>query len=221
MSCATGRHSWSSWPSLLFWISFHCPNDGLNPPQESCTISLARAVGRHSRAGTAAEAQRGWLSAMARGHYRTEFHAGPLKVQQRSGSATLAKLGEIKLKHVPLLNTANSSALIRKQKEVLNLMMRTFLLDTYGLTWAQFVKGFGCGGLFVWLLMRSDQPWRTGLPPRRSDSNMLFSSAVSFGACSFNAASARDLAAAMNRSVLSPESKAKLSQQHPPKVWID
>ena len=91
---------------------------------------------------------------MARCHYRTEVHAGPLKVQQRRGSATLAKLGEIKLKQVPQLNTANSSPLIRKHKEVLNLMMRTLSLDTYGLTWAQFVKGFGCGGLAVWLVMR-------------------------------------------------------------------
>ncbi len=48
----------------------------------------------------------------------------------------MQKLGEIKLKQVPQLNTANSSPLIRKHKEVLNLMMRTFSLDTYGLTWA-------------------------------------------------------------------------------------
>lgn len=40
---------------------------------------------------------------------------------------------------------------------------------------------------------------------------MPFSRAVSFGAGSFSAASARDLAAAMNLSVLSPESKAKAS----------
>ena len=66
----------------------------------------------------------------------------------------MAKLGEIKLKQVPQLNTANSSPLIRKHKEVLNLMMRTLSLDTYGLTWAQFVKGFCCGGLAVWLLLR-------------------------------------------------------------------
>ena len=91
---------------------------------------------------------------MARRNYRTEVHAGPLKVQQRKVSKTLAKLGEIKLKQVPQLNTANSSPLIRKHKEVLNLMMRTLSLDTYGLTWAQFVKGFGCGGLALLLLMR-------------------------------------------------------------------
>ncbi len=66
----------------------------------------------------------------------------------------MQKLGEIKLKQVQQLNTANSSPLIRKHKEVLNQMMRTFALDTYGLTWAQFFKGFGLGGLAVWLLMR-------------------------------------------------------------------
>ena len=77
-----------------------------------------------------------------------------LKIANLQRSETLAKLGEIKLKQIPQLNTANSSPLIRKHKEVLNLMMRTLSLDTYGLTWAQFVKGFGCGGLAVWLLMR-------------------------------------------------------------------
>ena len=77
-----------------------------------------------------------------------------LKVPNLQRSETLAKLGEIKLKQIPQLNSANSSPLIRKHKEVLNLMMRTLSLDTYGLTWAQFVKGFGCGGLAVWLLMR-------------------------------------------------------------------
>ena len=77
-----------------------------------------------------------------------------LKVPNLQRSETLAKLGEIKLKQIPQLNTANSSPLIRKHKEVLNLMMRTLSLDTYGLTWAQFVKGFGCGGFAVWLLMR-------------------------------------------------------------------
>ena len=77
-----------------------------------------------------------------------------LKVPNLQKSETLAKLGEIKLKQIPQLNTANSSPLIRKHKEVLNLMMRTLSLDTYGLTWAQFFKGFGCGGLAVWLLMR-------------------------------------------------------------------
>ena len=66
----------------------------------------------------------------------------------------MAKLGEIRLNQIQQLNTANSPLLIRKHKEVLNLMMRTFQLDTYGLTWAQFFKGVGLGGLAVWLLMR-------------------------------------------------------------------
>ena len=68
--------------------------------------------------------------------------------------AKVAKLGEIKLKQLPQLNTANSSPLIRMHKELLNLMMRMFALDTYGLTWVQFFKGFGLGGLIVWLWMR-------------------------------------------------------------------
>ncbi len=46
----------------------------------------------------------------------------------------VVKLGEIKLKQIQQLNTANSPLLIRKHKEVLNLMMRTLQLDTYGLT---------------------------------------------------------------------------------------
>ena len=66
----------------------------------------------------------------------------------------MAKLGTIKLKQIPQLNTANSSLPVRKHKEVLNLMMRTLSLDTYGLTWVQFLKGFGLGGVFVWFLMR-------------------------------------------------------------------
>ena len=68
--------------------------------------------------------------------------------------AKVAKLGEIKLKQLPQLNTANSSPLIRMHKELLNVMMRMFSLDTYGLTWVQFFKGFGLGGLIVWLWMR-------------------------------------------------------------------
>ena len=67
---------------------------------------------------------------------------------------TLAKLGEIKLKQIQQLNTADSSFLVCKHKEVLNLMMRMLQLDTYGLTWAQFFKGVGVGALLVWLLMR-------------------------------------------------------------------
>ena len=66
----------------------------------------------------------------------------------------MAKLAKIKLKQVQQLNTADSSLLIRKHKDFLNLMMRTLQLDTYGLTWAQFFKGVGVGGLVVWLLMR-------------------------------------------------------------------
>ena len=66
----------------------------------------------------------------------------------------MAKLAEIKLKQVQQLNTADSSILIRKHKEVLNLMMKTLQLDTYGLTWVQFFKGVGVGALVVWFLMR-------------------------------------------------------------------
>ena len=66
----------------------------------------------------------------------------------------MTKLGKLNLKQVPQLNTANSSALIRKHKEVLNWMMRSLSLDTYGLTWVQFAKGVACGALAVWLLMR-------------------------------------------------------------------
>lgn len=66
----------------------------------------------------------------------------------------MAKLGEINLKQIQQLHTTDSPLLIRKHKEVLNLMMRTLQLDTYGLTWAQFFKGVGIGGLSVWFLMR-------------------------------------------------------------------
>ncbi len=66
----------------------------------------------------------------------------------------MPKLGEIKLKQIQQLNTANSPKLIRTHKEVLNWMMRTFQLDTYALTWAQFFKGVAVGGVVVWLLMR-------------------------------------------------------------------
>ena len=80
------------------------------------------------------------------------------RVQEHYSRSTnmkqVAKLGEIKLKQIHQLNTANSPLLIRKHKEVLNLMMRTLQLDSYGLTWAQFFKGVGVGGLVVWLLMR-------------------------------------------------------------------
>ena len=66
----------------------------------------------------------------------------------------MAKLAEIKLKQIQQLNTADSPLLIRKHKEVLNLMMKILQIDTYGLTWVQFFKGVGLGGLVVWLLMR-------------------------------------------------------------------
>ena len=66
----------------------------------------------------------------------------------------MAKLGQIKLKQVQQLNTADSAFLVRKHKDLLNWMMRTFGLDTYGLTWAQFAKGLGLGALGMWLLLR-------------------------------------------------------------------
>lgn len=66
----------------------------------------------------------------------------------------MAKLAELKLKRVQQLNTADSSFMIRKHKDMLNWMMRTFGLDTYALTWAQFFKGVGLGALAMWLLMR-------------------------------------------------------------------
>ena len=69
-------------------------------------------------------------------------------------SQPMAKLAELKLKRVQQLNTADSSFMIRKHKDVLNWMMRTFGLDTYALTWAQFFKGVGLGALAMWLLMR-------------------------------------------------------------------
>jgi hypothetical protein len=66
----------------------------------------------------------------------------------------MAKLGEIKLKQIQQLNTADTPLAIRKHKEILNLMMRTLDLDIYGLTWVQFFKGVGVGGFVVWLIMR-------------------------------------------------------------------
>lgn len=66
----------------------------------------------------------------------------------------MAKLGEIKLKQIQQLNTADAPLAIRKHKEILNLMMRTLDLDIYGLTWVQFFKGVGVGGFVVWLIMR-------------------------------------------------------------------
>ena len=66
----------------------------------------------------------------------------------------MAKLAEIKLKRVQQLNTEGNPLVIRKHKQLLNWMMRTFELDSYGLTWAQFLKGFALGALGMWLLMR-------------------------------------------------------------------
>ena len=66
----------------------------------------------------------------------------------------MAKLGQIKLKRVQQLNPEDASPLVRRHKEILNWMMRTFSLDLYRLTWMQFFKGFGLGALAVWLLMR-------------------------------------------------------------------
>ena len=59
----------------------------------------------------------------------------------------MAKLAELKLKRVQQLKTADSSFMIRKHKDMLNWMMRTFGMDTYGLTWAAFFKGLGLGAL--------------------------------------------------------------------------
>ena len=108
---------------------------------------------RLNSSGSPCRAKAGNVLKLLPGVIRLKFDQA-LTVRLNNGSPTLAKLGEIKLKQVPQLNTANSSPLIRKHKEVLNLMMRTFSLDTYGLSWMQFLKGFGLGGLAVWLLMR-------------------------------------------------------------------
>ena len=66
----------------------------------------------------------------------------------------MPKLANIKLKQVQQLNTADSSVLIKKHKQVLNWMMRKLNLDTYALTWLQFFKGLGLGVLVAWLLLR-------------------------------------------------------------------
>ena len=66
----------------------------------------------------------------------------------------MAKLAQIKLRQVQQLNTSDSPLVIRKHKELLNLMMRSLSLDTYALSWVQFSKGFALGGLLVWVLMR-------------------------------------------------------------------
>jgi len=66
----------------------------------------------------------------------------------------MAKLAQIKLRQVQQLNTSDSPLVIRKHKELLNLMMRSLSLDIYALSWVQFLKGFALGGLLVWVLMR-------------------------------------------------------------------
>ena len=65
----------------------------------------------------------------------------------------MPKLANIKLKKVQQLNTADSSALIKQHKQVLNWMMRKLNLDTYALTWLQFFKGLSLGVLAAWLLL--------------------------------------------------------------------
>ena len=66
----------------------------------------------------------------------------------------MAKLGIVKLKQIQQLNTADDSKLIQSHKNLINLMMRKMGLDIYSAMWVQFFKGFGLGGLAVWLLMR-------------------------------------------------------------------
>ena len=66
----------------------------------------------------------------------------------------MAKIGEVKLKQIQQLNTANSPYPIQKHKELLNWMMRTMQLDNYALTWVQFAKGCAIGAIVMWLLMR-------------------------------------------------------------------
>ena len=69
-------------------------------------------------------------------------------------SIIVAKLGEIKLRQIQQLNTADSRYFIRLHKEVLNWMMRTLSVDTYGLTWVQFTKGVVVGAFTAWLMLR-------------------------------------------------------------------
>jgi len=66
----------------------------------------------------------------------------------------LAKLGKIKLKQVEQLSTSGSPFLVRKHKEILNLMMRSLQLDNYWLAWAQFFKGAFIGAFTAWFVMR-------------------------------------------------------------------
>ena len=66
----------------------------------------------------------------------------------------MAKLGSVQLKKIQQLNTADDSKFVRIHKNLLNLIMRTLGLDIYSVMWVQFLKGFGLGGLVIWLLMR-------------------------------------------------------------------
>ena len=66
----------------------------------------------------------------------------------------MAKLGTVQLKKIQQLNTADDSKIVRIHKNLLNLIMRTLGLDIYSVMWVHFLKGFGLGGLAIWLLMR-------------------------------------------------------------------
>ena len=66
----------------------------------------------------------------------------------------MAKLHTVKLKQIQQFNTEDNAKLIQSHKNIINLMMRKMGLDIYSVMWVQFFKGFGLGGLAVWLLMR-------------------------------------------------------------------
>ena len=66
----------------------------------------------------------------------------------------MTKLGKVQSTQIQRLNTADDSKIVRFHKNLLNLMMRTLGLDIYSVMWVQFLKGFGLGGLAIWLLMR-------------------------------------------------------------------
>ena len=66
----------------------------------------------------------------------------------------MAKLAKVKLKQIQQLNTADDPKIVQLHKDLINLIMRTFGLDIYSVMWIQFFKGFGLGGLAVWLLIR-------------------------------------------------------------------
>ena len=64
------------------------------------------------------------------------------------------KAGQGSIKKIQQLDTADDSKIVRFHKNLLNLMIRTLGLDIYSVMWVQFLKGFGLGGLAIWLLMR-------------------------------------------------------------------